>query len=58
MKEKIEKRLAELYKQQVNLTDTSRRWVEEENNLRRSELIKFNFILIREIEDILKSESI
>lgn len=54
MKEKIEKRLAELYKQQANLTAPTRRWIEENNSLRRSDLIKFNFLLIRELEDILK----
>jgi hypothetical protein len=55
MKEKIEKRLAELYKEQVNLTDKDRYWIQPTNSMSRGDLIKVNYVLIRELEDLLKS---
>ena len=55
MKEKIEKRLAKLYKEQVNLTDKDRYWIQSTNSPSRSDLIKINYVLIRELEDLLKS---
>ena len=54
MKEKIEKRLNELYKKQVYLTDKDRYWINEKGNPSRSELIRINYVLIRELEDLLK----
>ncbi|MDY0270146.1 hypothetical protein [Trichloromonas sp.] len=55
MKEKIEKRLAELYKEQVYLTDKDRYWLQPINSMSRSDLIKINYVLIRELEDLLKT---
>jgi len=55
MKEKIEKRLAELYKEQVTLTDEDRYWIQPDNSMSRSDLIKVNYVLIRELEDLLNS---
>jgi hypothetical protein len=55
MKEKIEKRLAELYKEQVTLTDKDRYWLQPTNSMSRGDLIKVNFVLIRELEDLLKT---
>ena len=55
MKEKIEKRLAVLYKEQVNLTDKNRHWIQPNNSPSRGDLIKMNYVLIRELEDLLKS---
>lgn len=54
MKEKIEKRLAELYKEQVTLTDKDRYWIQSTNGPSRSDLIKINYVLIRELEYLLK----
>ena len=55
MKEKIEKRLAELYKDQVNLLNPTRYWIQPKNSPSRGDLIKINYVLIRELEDLLKS---
>jgi len=54
MKEKIKKRLSKLYKEQVNLTDKNRYWLQPENSMCRNDLIKVNYVLIQELENLLK----
>lgn len=51
MKEKIKKRLNEIYEEQVHLTDKNRVWIQPDN---RNDLIKINYVLIQELENLLK----
>lgn len=55
MKEIIEKRLAELYKQQANLLDSRRVWIQPSNGTEsRTELTNINRQVIIELENLWK----
>lgn len=54
MKEKIKKRLNEIYEEQVHLTDKNRVWIQPDNCVNRNDLIKINYVLIQELENLLK----
>jgi hypothetical protein len=53
MEEKILIRLSELYREQAHLTDKSRVWLQPTNSMGRGDLIKINYVLIRELEELL-----